>query len=180
VAVPLAPVPPQQRHELLDGEEWSVSFHGPPFVDASGFPQPHTHLQFMADEKNLYVGYYAADEDLRTEPRQGDARGAQGDRFTLRIGSIELVLNPKGAVQVPPGISVSTRVDGSIDRSTNEDEEWVAEITIPWRQLGSRAREDGLRFRALRTDAPKRAPERALAWPKQGFGLLTFDSLRTG
>jgi hypothetical protein len=180
VAVPRAPVPPQPHQELLDGHEWAVSFHGPPFLDASGFPRPHTHLQFMADEKNLYVGYYAADQDLRTVPRPGDSRGALGDRFTLHVGSLEVVLNPKGAVQVPPGVEVTTRVDGSVDRSSNDDEEWVAEIVIPWSQLGPGARQEGLRFRALRTDAPKRAPERALAWPRQGFGLLTFDSLRAG
>lgn len=157
-----------------------MSFHGPPFQDANGFPRPHTHLQFMADTQNLYVGYYAADQDLRTVPRPQDSRGAVGDRFTLRIGQLVLVLNPSGAIQVPPGVNVSTRVDGSVDRSDNDDEEWVAEITIPWAQLGPRAQEDGVRFRALRTDAPKREPERALAWPRQGFGLLTFDSLRSG
>ena len=175
VEVPRTPLPPRKVPPLLNGERWSISYHADPFVDAHGLKQPHTHLQFMADDTNLYVGYYAADEDLRTKPRPTDPRGSVGDRFTLKIGPMEIVLNPKGGT-VPPGVELETDVDGTVDVSNNEDEEWLEQLSIPWALLGPRAKEDGVLIRALRTDAPRRESERALAWPADGFARLVFKS----
>ena len=177
--IPRAEIAPHRGDPLLTGLTWNRSRRTEAFEDVRGAQQPHAHLQFMADETNLYLGFYAADQDLRTRPRAEDARGAVGDRLTLTVGVLTLVLNPKGG-QLPPGVTMLSDVDGSIDDSRDDDEEWIVELTIPWTTLGPRAREDGVLVRAVRTDAPKGTPERAMAWPRSGQALVRFPAQADG
>jgi hypothetical protein len=53
--------------------------------------------------------------------------------------------------------------DGTINDPSNEDEEWVVEMTIPLASLGVRPG-SSLKFEVTRCDTPKGAGRRCATW----------------
>jgi hypothetical protein len=159
MTVPRAKVPIKIDGELED-EAWPASARTEPFEDAQGLRVPHANLSFTADDESLYIVVYVADQDLRSE----------GDQVTLTVGSLKLLLTPKKQT-VPEGVTVGTDVDGTIDDPSDDDEEWISEIAIPWRLLGSKR----VTVRALRVDAGKtQTRPHAYAWPRTTPAIVDF------
>jgi hypothetical protein len=157
-------VPHAEGNIVLDGDMddpgWirqSARTHallGPDGVTAA---RPYSEGRFVWGDGFLYVGLYAADEDLHAQGSQHDVPVEGDDTFHLVFsdGKIDRVLdfNPMGILtdgtrpagsDAPldlaweSGAHVSYEVDGTINKSTDHDEEWVIEMAIPFEALGLR------------------------------------------
>lgn len=114
--------------------------------------RPFSEVRLLHDQQQLYVGLYAADEDVRSS-----------DFFDVKIGDTAFHINP--AATITPaiaGIHASAELDGSLDDNSNDDEEWVLEIAMP---LASGP------AHVSRCDIPKDGIQRCGAW----FGQLPLE-----
>jgi len=157
-------VPHAEGNIVLDGDMddpgWirasarTHAFVGPDGVTAA---RPYSEARFVWGDGFLYVGLYAADDDLHAQGTEHDHPAAGDDTFHLvfRDGTIDRVfdLNPLGTLtdgtrpagtDAPldlaweSGAHVSHELDGTIDRTTDHDEEWLIEMAIPFESLGLR------------------------------------------
>ena len=171
----------------MDGElkesDWQATDRTGAFVDADGHPgRPFSEAMALVDGDMLVLGLYAADQDIEAHVTEHDGPVWTDDAFLLRFA-------PPGAESEPFAIDVSaTGViadgrlkkagvdtswesraravvdhDGTINDPTNEDEEWVVEMTIPLASLGVRAG-SAMKFEVTRCDTPKRAGRRCASW----------------
>ncbi len=109
------------------------------FVDVSGRPaRPFAEAHFAWDATGLRVALYAADSDITT-----------GDVFrlslaTLAAGSKEatVALTPTATRGFGAG-KVGVDLDGTWNDPSDDDEEWVVEVAIPWAALGSERAAEG-------------------------------------
>jgi hypothetical protein len=149
----------------IDGKcgekSWQFAFRSPPFEDARGSINPHAELRATADDQNLYVEVYVADIDMESK----------GDVVKLDVGPVHVDLGPKGAT-APPGVRTAVDSDDTVDNPTDNDEEWVNEIAIPWSMLGGHE----VAVRAFRVDVGREGPPHAMAWPARGPALLRYES----
>ena len=104
---------------VVDGElhepAWNARAQRGVFVDDAGHEaRPYSEIRLLRDGGKLYVGLYAADQDIRSS-----------DAFELRAGATTMHLTPMGG----PGYAVDR--DGSLDKGDDEDEEWVVELALP-------------------------------------------------
>jgi hypothetical protein len=144
----------------LDEPAWLVPSASRPFVDAER-PEaiiPHTEVRALWDAQNLYVAFYAADEDIRST-----------DYVGLVIGPSRWEIAPSGALRCArevdcSGVRAQADTDGKIDQPDPEAEEWTAELVIPWRVLGRDAAPAELQVNFVRRDQPKGSPVRQLVW----------------
>ena len=83
--------------------------------------RPYSEVRLLRDQAHLYLGLYAADEDIR-----------KSDFFAVTIGSDALRFHPDGTVE-PPRADVHAAVDtdGTLDNAADDDEEWVVEASLP-------------------------------------------------
>lgn len=115
------------------------------------------------DETGLVVALYAADED----------EGAS-DAFTVQLGAadggvLRVTLRPRGADgTLPDGVEAKVDADGTLDDASDDDEEWTAEVRVPWRALGYAAPPAQVGLQLTRVDRPKGAAERELSWSACG------------
>jgi hypothetical protein len=120
----------------------------------------HTEVRALWDEKALYVGWYAADEDI----------GSKDVLVTL--------VNGKRFELTPSTHTASAVVDsdGSLDDPNDDDEEWLAEQVITWKELGLSAPPKELPIDFLRDDQPKNSHLRHQRWNAQcpGPGVVRF------
>ena len=110
----------------LDGEwlerDWdtrtqSLAFRG----DDGDQARPFSSVRFLRDATSLYVGLYAADEDIEL-----------GDFFQVRLGQLELRVHPRGELDASaPGVKAAVDTDGTIGDPSDDDEEWVVELGVP-------------------------------------------------
>jgi len=166
---PVAPVgtfsvPRAQGPITIDGKcgekSWQTAFRSPAFIDAQGRRNPSTQLRATADDENLYIEVYVADIDIESK----------GDVVRLDVGPVHVELTPKGAT-APAGVRTAVDTDDTIDNPTDDDEEWVNEVAIPWSLLGSH----DVLVRAFRIDVGRVGPPHGLAWPRSAPALLKFD-----
>lgn len=179
----------------LDGEleepAWDTAARTGAFVRGDGLPaRPYSEARVTWRDDTLYVGLYAADEDIRasnTAPGQPPAplddafslflegktgeRGldvaASGKLFTRKIG-------PGGPWEALP--TAAHEVDGTLNDAKDDDEEWVVELAIPLRELGLRGeRGERLSFAARRCDVPKNQRRTCGAWGATVAGVLILD-----
>jgi hypothetical protein len=92
---------------------------------ATGAPptpaRPASELRLLADDATLYVGLYAADQDITS-----------ADGFDLTVGALTLRVDPRAAITPAiPGVTAAADTDGTVDDATDRDEEWVLELAIP-------------------------------------------------
>ncbi|MFT3695678.1 MAG: hypothetical protein QM831_21250 [Kofleriaceae bacterium] len=114
--------------------------------------RPFSEVRFLHDDANLYVGLYAADENIQSQ-----------DFFDVKIGDVAFHADPTGKI-TPPGIATKAAVDldGTLDNPANDDEEWVLEIVIP---LSATALANGTKaIHVSRCDTPKDGHERCGEW----------------
>jgi hypothetical protein len=77
--------------------------------------RPYSELRLLHDDNNLYVGLYAADEDIRSS-----------DAWELSVNGHAFRFDAAGHGEVPAGVDR----DGTLDKSDDFDEEWVIETAI--------------------------------------------------
>ncbi|HTR50993.1 MAG TPA: hypothetical protein VMJ10_09835 [Kofleriaceae bacterium] len=80
---------------------------------------PYSELRMLHDDATLYVGLYAADEDIRTT-----------DAWTLTLGPRVIHVDAAGRADAPD-VRAAVDRDGTLDQPGDYDEEWVIELAIP-------------------------------------------------
>jgi hypothetical protein len=124
------------------------------FALRRGVPgRPYSDARFVWGDQHLYVALYAADEDIRSVVESHDGPLWLGDSFHMvfeREGNERTIdVSPTGTVtdalrragglfdySWESGAHVSTEVDGTVNLSSDADEEWVIEMAIPLDSLG--------------------------------------------
>lgn len=149
IVVPRACVPIRDDGEL-DEAAWPTAARGGVFVDARGdAARPHTELRFLWDAVGLHVVAYAADGDI-------GPKDAMTVTFTTEGAPVVVGISPTAATLNGVPLEVGHDVDGTVGEATDDDEEWVTELTIPWSALHVAARSrTRIDVRAVRCDDPK-------------------------
>jgi hypothetical protein len=112
--------------------------------------RPYSQIRLPRDTERLYVGLYAADQDIRSS-----------DAFELTIGGMAVAVDAKGRIApAVPGARAAVDVDETIDDARDEDEEWVVELALPLAAIPAGA----TAIRAARCDTPKDGVRRCGAW----------------
>lgn len=142
----------------LDGElheaPWNERSFRAVLADAGEEARPYSELRLLHDAQNLYVGLYAADEDIHAT-----------DRWELAVGPRTLHFDAAGRCD-QPDVKAGVDRDGTIDQPGDFDEEWVIEAAIPLATLGPAP----LPIAARRCDTLKSGEHRCGAW-KRTLGL---------
>jgi len=103
----------------LDGElhepPWNARSFRAVLVDGGEQARPYSELRLLHDAENLYVGLYAADEDIRST-----------DAWELSVNGHAYRFDATGHGEMPAGIDR----DGTIDKPDDFDEEWVIETAL--------------------------------------------------
>ena len=156
----------------LEEETWRGSGRTGAFLSPGTHDpaRPYSDARVMHDATNLYVGLYAADQEMKSksdafqlafiDPRDGST-------LLLSIG-VDKVVKEKRMVNGQSqawssGIKFGIDADGTLDDPSDEDEEWIIEAAIPLASLGL---EHGREIRAsfARCDTPKGSEERCGSW----------------
>lgn len=143
---------------VIDGElsepDWNKVGAPRVFTANGGEARPYSQVRLLHDATTLYVGLYAADQDVRST-----------DKFDLAVGSLKLAVTSTGVVSpAVPGVRAAKDLDGTIDHSDDEDEEWVIELAIPLDAAGLARPDVAVPFRASRCDTPKDKVVRCGEW----------------
>ncbi len=174
----------------LDGELSEPAWHQAQSTGAwrnvvdGGFASPHTELRAVATPEALVLGLYAGDQDV-----------GKDDAISVRLGTasgapLTLEVTPKGELRcpraspgctLPAGATLAVDLDGTPDDPSDEDEEWVVELRLPWKSLGYDGPPARLPLNAWRRDTPKGAAPRTIGWarpcpPDVGWGELRLLS----
>jgi hypothetical protein len=141
----------------IDGElsepDWNRIGDPQTFVDGGREARPYSQVRFLHDADNLYVGLYAADQDIRSS-----------DKFELTVGAVTLAVDPLAHITPAiPGVRAARDLDGTIDQPSDEDEEWVIEMSIPLSAIELR-NDRTVMTRTSRCDTPKDHVERCGSW----------------
>ncbi|MCK6549976.1 carbohydrate-binding family 9-like protein [Myxococcota bacterium] len=185
-------VPRPDAPIVVDGKlkdpSWRRAARTGPFVDEHGaIARPYSEARFLVDGDVLYVGLYAADEDIRAAKRETDEPVWRDDAFTLAIvvdarERYVLDVNARGALadghelagvggaatidrRWSSGMKVAVDADGTLDDPSDDDEEWIVEAALPLASIGVRAGAPRTLVVALaRCDTPKDGTRRCGAW----------------
>ena len=171
----------------LDEPDWVRAGSTGAFVDATGAGAlvAHTEARVLWDDAGLYLALYAADEDIGDDDHLDvTLAGADGGVFTWELppnGKVRCRLG-KGACGPMAGVTGAADSDGTLNDSSDDDEEWTAEVAIPWAALGASAPPARLAINFGRTDRPKGHPQRRLAWSlpcgADALGVVVLDPAR--
>ena len=138
----------------LDGElheaPWNERSLRGVFVDGGEQARPYSEIRLLHDATNLYVGLYAADENI-----------VSTDAWELAVGPRHVRFDAAGhsdAPDVPAGVDR----DGTLDAPDDFDEEWVIEAAIPLATLGP----PPLAITAKRCDTLKNGERRCGTWQR--------------
>jgi hypothetical protein len=140
----------------IDGEwnepDWSKTSLRGQFLGSDGeLSRPTSEVRFLRDDSTLYVGCYAADDDIRST-----------DAFDVKLGALALHIDATGnSTPLLPGMKVAVDRDGSLDDPRNFDEEWLLEIAIP---IAARPSHGPTAVTAARCDTPKHGQRLCSAW----------------
>ena len=131
----------------LDEPAWNASARIHVFTDRGAEARPYSNVRFLHDAQHLYLGLYAADQDIRS-----------GEQYRVTIGDRELAIDPRGHVTpASEDVRAAVDIDGTIDNPADEDEEWVIELAVPLPATP-------FALRASRCDTPKDGIERCGSW----------------
>ena len=153
------PAPPEQIPAItnkleLDGElgepDWSNRALRHVLAADGRQARPYSEASFLHDRDYLYVGLYAADENIQS-----------GEFFDVHIGALSFHANATGTVTPDiEGVKTSIDRDGTLDDASNDDEEWVLELAIPLRATGAAP----FPIDVTRCDTPKDKIRRCGSW----------------
>jgi hypothetical protein len=166
----------------LDEDAWLLqSARTGAFRDDDGEVRPYSDARFLCDDEFLYVGLYAADEDIHANVHTHDGPAWTDDAFLTRWSperlpgtTLLLDVNAAGAltdarevggkrdVTWESGAKAAVDRDGTVNDSHDLDEEWVVEMAIPLSALGG----DAQTIHAVlsRCDTPKGGKKRCGRW----------------
>jgi hypothetical protein len=167
-----------------------------PFLTASGTPaRPYSETRLVWGDGHLYLALYAADEDIRSVTAEADGPLWLDDSFRLVFthGDVEYAIevSPTGTLTDAirsrgeeafdyswnSGAHVSHEQDGTLNDSTDSDEEWAIEMAIPFDVLGMRGeRGERVGFTARRCDTPRNEARVCASWGEgvSGAELVLF------
>jgi hypothetical protein len=157
--VPRVTEPMKQDGELNEPVWNARSARSGSFLDATGGEaRPYSEARFLWDAEALYVGLYAADDNLQATVTTHDGPVWIDDAFHLHLTApasgpsattYVFDINPAGTVmdaKRPPGgkddpswesgIVLGVDRDGTLNDPKDRDEEWVVEAKIPWKPMG--------------------------------------------
>ncbi len=138
----------------LDEPDWNRRGHPRSFVSAGELARPYSQVRLLHDATTLYIGLYAADQDVRST-----------DHFEVAIGALQLAVNPNGVVTPPLfGVRAAHDLDGTLDDPRDEDEEWLVELSLPLSETALAIGGPPVNFRAARCDTPKDGVMRCAEW----------------
>jgi hypothetical protein len=179
----------------LDEAAWKDAPSTGPFVrtmDAASADQ-ETTAKVLWDDKNLYVAFEIADQDVWTTLDKHDDKlwtqeavemfiDADGDGKTY----VELQTNPKGATfdswlptyrknenDWESNMKVGVTIDGTLDNRTDKDKGWIVEMAIPLEAAKGKNKEMknvpptvGTEWRVnfFRMDLPQGHPQNGTGW----------------
>lgn len=202
---------PVKADGAFDESVWIRAGRTGSFVDGVGaLGRPYSDARLLWDEQNLYLTLYAADEDIEARSKEHDGPLGLDDVFSVRLGplpagarggsalangaSYELDFAPNGAVadtrigadaardaSWESHVVVGVDLDGTVNDSKDEDEEWVIEAALPWSSLGVTPA-PGLRIPARigRCDTPKASKRRCSAWGDVTRAVLVLGDAGSG
>jgi hypothetical protein len=125
-----------------------------------GLSRPSSEIRLLHDDTKLYLGLYAADDNIQSS-----------DAFDVEIGARKWKVSALGTIEPPiDGAEIAFDRDGTLDDPANNDEEWVIEMSVPLTATGLQSAA-GTSVRSSRCDTPKNQPTRCAAWA----GTLTLD-----
>ncbi len=156
---PGARIPHTTGAITVDGEwkepDWSGRASRHQFLGDDGqLARPSSEVRLLHDDDTLYVGLYAADENLQSAT----------DAFDVSIGALALRVDVKGTVTPPhDGVRAAVDTDGTIDDPHDFDEEWVIELAIPLK-LVDLAPGKQVQVKASRCDVTKDNEKRCGSW----------------
>lgn len=142
---------PEAREPLaIDGalheRDWNTRARFAAFTADGGEARPYSHIRLLRDDQALYLGLYAADQDIRST-----------EAFELAIGTLTFSIDPRARITPPiAGARAAAAVDETLDDPRDEDEEWVIEAAIPLAAVPPGA----TTIHARRCDTPKEGRER--------------------
>lgn len=171
-------VPHAKGPIVVDGEfedpAWRDAALSGAFLDAAGAAaRPHSEMRFLWDESGLYLALYAADENIEEKAPVPDGPLWKADSFHLVFEGDgeerQLDIAPHGAVTDglrrgggavdytwQSGVRVGSDVDGTVNDRSDDDEEWVEEVAVPWAALGLQGKPgEPFTLRASRCDVTK-------------------------
>lgn len=144
---------------LIDGKlaepEWLKAPTTAAWLDASEPSRvvAHTAARVVFDDQALVVGLYMADEDIDS-----------ADHVDVAIGDQRWELSPDAPLRGPAGVTGAIDFDGTANDARDDDEEWAAELRVPWAVLGLNGPPAELPVVFTRNDTPRGVPERHLLW----------------
>ncbi|MCC6902081.1 MAG: hypothetical protein IT377_24130 [Polyangiaceae bacterium] len=124
----------------LDQPVWHAARATDPFTDPRrAAVVSHTEARASWDDGSLFLALYVADDDLRATDR---VRADFGSGLTIEASPDRRVRCRFGAESDcgSLGIEAAFTVDGDVDATAQEDEEWVVTLSIPWRTAASAGR----------------------------------------
>lgn len=142
----------------LDEVAWRTPARTGPFTDAAGnIASPYSEARMLRDDDELYLGLYAADEDVRTTDafvvELSSPRGHVTLRFSADGRAVPAKLHARSAIDV----------DGSVNAPGDDDEEWLVEAAVPLSAIPFAA--DGSVTAAItRCDVTKDGVRRCGSW----------------
>ena len=151
---PHGPVIPKTAVAIsLDGElheaPWNErAFRAVLAGDDGQQARPYSELRLLHDDRGLYVGLYAADQDIRST-----------DAWELVIGARTLTIDATGKPSAPD-VATGVDRDGTLDQPSDDDEEWVIEAGMPLTSIGP----PPIAITAKRCDTPKDGTTRCGQW----------------
>jgi hypothetical protein len=149
--IPLASLPITIDGELRE-PAWNQRALRGVLADASGAQaRPYSEIRLLHDAATLYVGLYAADEDIRST-----------ESWELSLGPRMLHVDATGHADAPD-VHAAVDRDGTLDQPDDYDEEWVLEVAVPLDGLGA----SPLAIGAKRCDTPKDGRVRCGEWHRQ-------------
>jgi len=119
------PVPATTGPVTIEGEwdepDWSNVALREQFVDDSGgLARPSSEIRLLHDAATLYVGLYAADDNIQST-----------DAFEVSLDSLELRVDATGKVTpTVPGLRVGIDRDGTLDDPSNFDGTRARDSTV--------------------------------------------------
>ncbi len=152
------PVPKVDTRIKIDGEwdehDWSARALRGQFVGKDGgLSRPSSEVRFLRDDQDLFVGLYAADDNILST-----------DAFELDLAGRVLRIDATGKVTPElSGVRVAVDRDGTLDNPSNFDEEWLIELAIPLASVNL-DRDGHAGVTASRCDTPKHGPESCGTW----------------
>ncbi len=182
----------------IDGElteaSWLTAARTGPWCDPqTGAPsRPYSDARLLRDERNLYLGLYAADEDIRATVTEHDGPVWLDDSFSIRIAdsrgrawhidvSAAGVLTdvrelPGGGIDKSweSGAVAAVDKDGTLNNASDDDEEWVVEMQLPLGAVCDKSPCGPLRMELSRCDTPRGEKRRCAGW-KGVLGAMSYE-----